>query len=291
MRRLLAGAALLAALLLSAFSPVARGEITVPAEGRVPNKSPGYCAWCSLQTLASVLADEYPDDKGLQKARDLVNVRGREPASDSYIKGPGGTFIRVKGDPGGATPDNVRDQLRRMGIAFKEKPDDRSHDVDFLRACCDRGHGAMIGMVGWPSPDGAHAIAVVDVSAEKVEFKKPGQPAVTDYAVHFIDSNDHTKTYRASLTWVKRYWSGWTVAFDPQGRRVGGRGKADGGKADGGRADLPVIPPARPAAVPTLVEALMSSGLSREQAEAAAARLDGPALPPPALPPAAPGKD
>lgn len=178
----------------------ARADVVLQRGDSVPNLEPGYCTWCSLETLANAIKRKAPDDPSVKA---MIGLRGR----------------REKSGGGPATPDIVRRQLSELGVKFQERNqilDDygrpipgRSKDLEFLKDACQRDVGAMVGVYNFPKPGSWHALAVLSISKDKEVHG-----GRSDYQVCFYDPNVPENLCYWSLTDFTTYWTGWTVAID-----------------------------------------------------------------------------
>lgn len=177
----------------------AKADVALQRGDSVPNIEPGFCTWCSLETLANALKRKAPDDPSVKALIGLRSLRERD----------GG---------GPATPEIVRKQLSALGVKFQERSQaldesgrqvsGKSKDLDFLKNACQRDVGAMVGVYNFPKTGTWHAVAVLSISKEE------SQGGNSDYQVCFYDPNLPEKLCYWGLSDFMGYWTGWAVAID-----------------------------------------------------------------------------
>lgn len=213
---------------LALFPGGAVAQLNLPDAARAANREQSYCAWVSLQVLATATAARYPGDAAHQSLKDLVRLRsGSTDVATLWRREGDGTVALVRLGPGPATPELVRRQLRQMGVRFRDRlPPDAGipgepagaarQDVGFLREACRKGHGAMVEVRDMPGSGSSHALVLLDISPQRVTFARPAGGSLEDYEVRYFDCNDPKATYRVCLSTFLRHWSGWAVVLDPR---------------------------------------------------------------------------
>lgn len=147
-------------------------QIPIPAEYRVLNRKPGFCAWCCLETIGRV-----------QKL----------PQLDGLVD-----WYEAQGD-GTATQELVALQLNILGLAFEERSYG-DQDFVFLKQHTKAGRPVVIGMKDWYyAAPGYHAVLVTEVTDDDVWMVDPNDET------KFLQ-------YSYSPKMFQLHWTGWAVA-------------------------------------------------------------------------------
>lgn len=174
-----------ALLALSLFVSSIFGRADIPIKDRVPNQSPGYCAWASLETMCR--------HQGIREGYDLLEKRKLDPDRIT----PDGWFIpRNRGDD-----YSVEQKLIELGINYRMNLTGGSKEegLKLLVETTQAGHGAMIGVKKTPTCNGSHAIVVIDINSEEFEY---------------IDSNRPGSIWVGKIDWLMWAWDGFVLAIE-----------------------------------------------------------------------------
>lgn len=150
-------------------------EVKIDVKNRVPNKEPGYCAWCSLETLARH-----------HNVKPLFNL------------------VENRGDKNEGTDRAIYRQLKKLNVKFKmqwmsKKKTDKKK-TDLIEYAIENDLGCAVGFLprafGHPS---AHMVIIIDFNKKQVEL---------------IDSSDHKRTYVKSRRWFDKYFDGSVIVIE-----------------------------------------------------------------------------
>lgn len=116
-------------------------EAKIAVKHRVSNRSPGYCAWCSLDTWGNHI-----------KSERLAGLTAYYIEHDRY-----GTS---------ATPEWINYQLDTLGVRYEHRQPGRQ-DFDFVKRHVQAGRAVM---VDYQQEGGLHAILVTNATDEEIWF-------------------------------------------------------------------------------------------------------------------------
>jgi hypothetical protein len=116
----------------------ARAEVNIDPANRIPNRPPGRCGWCALETLA--------------RHHQVKDLYGLVDAHEST-----------------ANPEDLVAVLDKFKLQYKlQNRGDR--DTAILRASCANGLGAVVGFRPLVEGGGGHIVTLVDFTDETVKL-------------------------------------------------------------------------------------------------------------------------
>lgn len=116
-------------------------EVKIDVKNRVPNKEPGYCTWCSIETLGK--------HHNIKALFDLVESRG---------------------DDNTGTDKAIYRQLRKLKVKFKMQYFG-SKKISLIEYAIKNDLGCAVGFLprAFPSPS-AHMVVITDFNKKQVKF-------------------------------------------------------------------------------------------------------------------------
>jgi len=176
---------LIITLLFPSADCVNAAEIKIDINDQVGNVAPGYCMWCSLETMGRHT-----------KRRKLYGLADRYKRQ-RFWRRENGRWAQKR--EGGATYDEAVHQLEKLDVKFYAS-DSRGDALRFIKKSCDNGIGSVIGLADWTGGTKKHAVLVTKL---------------TDKTVEFVDSNERGPTWRVDRDWFDYYWLGWAITLKP----------------------------------------------------------------------------
>lgn len=179
MRKLLLGLVLL-------FGTSTVFAADIPKESRVPNREPGYCCWCCIDTLARHL--------NIKKLKNIAQDRDKDP---DFVYGIqlGNQITWFSEEKNSGSELAVSCKLDSLRVKYRYSHFDRDH---LAKAAVD---GGVVYMKKGSFGDSAHAIVVTGYNEK--EFK-------------YIDPND-CKEHKVTRQWFDKWWSGVTLTLEAPG--------------------------------------------------------------------------
>lgn len=160
---------------------------------RVPNKEPGWCMWCCLQTLG--VKYNIPKLKTImtdieEKDKDQILMLDE----DRFVYRP----------KSAAYPDTIKRKLVKLRVKHKIQ-DFGNHDTELIKYAMQKDLGCVVvmnseGLISCFKKPGKHAVMVIDFTDEIVEFADPNVVQVN---------------YLASRDWFDKYFEGFIVVVAP----------------------------------------------------------------------------
>jgi hypothetical protein len=193
-------------LLLSAPS---WAQVTIDKKHRVANFGPGYCAWCSIETLGRHHQIEALYDLAENRSKES-SVRQWNPDKGRWVSlpyvmvshGPNyqGPWVQERRNVG--TDWGIYYKLKELGIKNRMQWTGNK-DTAIIRyamrnklGCC---FAVKEGCFGRGSS--AHAMILTNY---------------TDKTVEYIDPNDPKHVYEAKREWFDYWWTGWILVIEKQ---------------------------------------------------------------------------
>ena len=177
--------------LLLAITGVVNAQVQIAKKDRVENVSPGYCAWCSIETLGR--------HHGVEKLVGLVEKRQND--SDVYVRDQWGRLVLYKHNAG--YDWTIRDKLDKIGVKYRMS-NTGSYDTGLLKYAVKNKLGCAVAVRSGALGDGAHALTLIDYN---------------DKEVRYIDCNDKA-VYTATRKWWDYWWDGWVLVILPEERKT-----------------------------------------------------------------------
>lgn len=171
MKRILAS---ILALLL--FVQVLFADVTIADNNRVQNRPGGYCVWCCIDMIA-----RQHDHKS------LIGITDKKERA-----------TKTDGESGGASIDDIVDELKQHNVKYWIQRQGNT-DTDILKSAQKKNLPILIGLIGYPNSDSAHAVLMVGSD---------------DKNVRFIDPNHADRIYEGSWEWFFSCWDGYTAVID-----------------------------------------------------------------------------
>jgi len=116
-------------------------EVKIDVKNRMPNKAPGYCAWCSLETLARH-----------HNVKPLFNL------------------VENRGDRNEGTDREIYKQLKRLNVKFKMQWMGKKK-IGLIEYAIENDLGCAVGFLprafGHPS---AHMVIIIDFNKKQVKL-------------------------------------------------------------------------------------------------------------------------
>jgi len=166
------------------FMATSAFAIEIPSNCRIPNESPGYCAWVSLETLGRV--------HGIKQLKHLFQNRKK---SKDY------TFINHYGQW------ETHERNVGYGYAIRKELDDLKvrywmqdsgqFKTDLLKHA--KTHGCVVTLKPSDICDEAHCIIITNIN---------------DKNVWFYNCNCPNDKWIASRAWFNYYWTGMVVVLE-----------------------------------------------------------------------------
>lgn len=199
MRKFVAALLLLFVLSSSVFS-----QVIIKKESRILNRSPGYCAWCCIETLGR--------HQKIESLYNLVDNRAKEftwawnEQKKSWEKSP---YVMV--DHGNYKSFELRspgphralaNKLDELKVKYRYQ-NYYNYDKTLLKEAIKNKQGCLVVVKCYwgdsnPQHD-THAIILLDYN---------------ENGVHFFDPNDVEHTYTATHKWFDYYWVGYVLVID-----------------------------------------------------------------------------
>ena len=132
---------------LLAISAASLAAPRIDAANQVPNEQPGYCVWCSLESIA--------------RQRQIAPLIGLKK------------MRKDAGLPARVGPDAVEHQLGSLGVRFKQAMPG-TKDYSFIQKALAADRPVAIGLT---SPNGKHMVVLTDLAqdtATLVDSEVPG---------------------------------------------------------------------------------------------------------------------
>lgn len=160
--------------------------VEIPENCRVPNEDPGYCSWCSIETIARC--------NGINELYDLIQER-KDLKVDIYVDKDG---KQKEFDAHSGYHFSIRRRLDKSGLSYYyQYPGD--YRTDLLKRYANK-YGVVWNRKplrrGWAG----HAMVLTHFDDKKVKFWDPNHP-------EFI--------YTASREWFDYWWDGCMIAIMP----------------------------------------------------------------------------
>lgn len=177
-------------------------QVDIDSKNRVENFGPGYCAWCSIETLGR--------HHGIKKLFDLAKNRSKEsdvrqwdgtqwvPQPYVVVEYGPGQYVQEKRNVG--TDYGVYRKLNSLGVKYRMQwSGDYSHKliqyaVKNKLGCCFAVRATAFG-----PKSSAHAMVLTNFDDKNIEC---------------IDPNDPASVYVYSREWFDRYWTGWILVIE-----------------------------------------------------------------------------
>jgi hypothetical protein len=165
-------------------------NINIEEQHRIQNRSPGYCAWCCIETLGR--------NQGIKQLEGLTDARSKD--SDITEK----RLVQIDLDMWEeqeviAYPKNVgylpeiRRKLDLLRVKYKITEWDREHLKEAVQK-----HGCVVYMKTNPVMPGPHAVVLTDY---------------TDKIFRYIDPNG-CHCWEGSREWFDYYWDGVAISLE-----------------------------------------------------------------------------
>ena len=138
---------ILSMILLLILTPFLAADARIKVKDRIPNSYPGYCVWCSLETLGR-----------------HQGVKGLFGLTDWYKR---------SGLDGGAAERQVQRQLDMLGIRHRQQWGG-TYDSRSVKRSCQEGNGCVVGFVGRSY---GHAVILTAWRDGIVRYVDPNWPA------------------------------------------------------------------------------------------------------------------
>ena len=162
-------------------------QVEIPEDTIVPNRSPGYCSWCNLETLGK--------HHGLVELTGLVDRKQQL----KYWCNKDGKWI----ENGGARISDLSAELKRLHIDHVAQENNKSPDI--IKNACVKKLGCIAHVIDYPNQGDAHSIIVTNWSESD--------------SITFIDPNNTSAIYRCSYTWFEKHWIGSAITIDNRRRQ------------------------------------------------------------------------
>ncbi len=162
------------------FLTISLFAIEVPKSQRIPNRSPGYCAWTSLESLGLY--------HGIEELKNLTEKRSQEP--DRWVYRERWGWIYEKRNEG--CDEAIVEKLSALKVKHCVS---YTGEYNWKMLNYTDNHGCVVGMKASAFGE-PHAIILTKFNNKKVEF---------------IDPNEVDKVYVADIEWFNFYWDGFCV--------------------------------------------------------------------------------
>ena len=195
-------------LLLLVFSSSSFSQVVIKKENRVLNKSPGFCAWCCLETLGRHHKIEPLYD--LQDNREKEFTWEWDARNKKWIKSPylwtdyGSYKLKEHRSPG--THRALVNKLDSLNIKYRYQ-NHYNYSKTLIKEAIKNKQGCLVVVKWWTDDNGkpiadsshTHAIVLLDYNDDGIEF---------------FDPNDTECTYTASHQWFNHYWTGYVLVVE-----------------------------------------------------------------------------
>ncbi len=184
-------------------------QVEIDKKHRIENFGPGYCAWCSIETLGRHI--------GIEALHDLAKNRSKESSVKQWNSDKGvwvplpyvmvshgynynGPWVQEKRNVG--TDWGVYWKLTELRVKFKMQWTGEK-DTKLIKYAIKNNLGCAFavkkGCFGKNSS--AHAMVLTNYDDKKVEY---------------IDPNDPGNVYEATREWFDHWWSGWVLVLEKE---------------------------------------------------------------------------
>lgn len=166
--------------------------IDLDKKDRVPNQSPGYCAWASIETLGR--------HHHIEPLIDLVEKRKKDP--DIYIQNfdeHGREFLVLQQKHIG-TDAVIKEKLDQLKVKYKITST-RSEDRSLLSYANDQ--GVIVGVKTGARGPAAHIIVLTYYD---------------DKIIKFYDCNYPNEIWLGSREWFDHWWTGLSILIENENK-------------------------------------------------------------------------
>lgn len=187
-----------------AFVSSAFSQITLKTEHCVLNRTPGYCAWCCLETLGNYHKIEalygLVEKRSQESDFKEWDKKKKEWVKEPYVWVDYGTyFTKEHVSPGSAQA--VKNKLNALKVKYRLQ-ESGNLDKDIFRYGIHNKLGVIIVVRDWTEKTSVtHAILVQNYDEKGITF---------------FDPNDVKSNYTATWEWVDRYWTGYAIVIEKQ---------------------------------------------------------------------------
>lgn len=187
-------------LLVLAFPLSAHAQLKVVQKLCVKNRSPGYCAWASIETLGN--------HHKIPQLKNLLELRSKE----SHIKIWDGSkwvsepvvFVNHNGEKKKIPVHTgyefaIEQKLKELKVKFTLQSTN-SRSTDLIQMAIKNKLGCSVGFKAGAFGTGAHAITITDFNEQTFSYVDPNHPHVE-------------QTW--SRAWFDYWWSGYVLVIYP----------------------------------------------------------------------------
>jgi len=167
------------------------GEVHIPTKCCVPNQSPGYCAWASLETLGNYLR--------IKPLYGLMESRKKDPPfvrRTWWVDFDGFHEMLYSIDNNYGAWDSIQEKLISLGVKHKIQRNGVFNKT-LIRESIRENLGCLVAVnSGLPTCDGSHGIIITDFS---------------DTGYKYVDTNNINVDFYGTMQWFDRNWDGLVV--------------------------------------------------------------------------------
>lgn len=181
-------------------------QVSISKEHRIENFGPGYCAWCSIETLGR--------HHGIKKLYNLAENRSKESGVKQWDAEKGkwvplpyvmveygqGQWVQEKRNVG--TDYGIYRKLNSLGVSYQMQwSGDYSHKMIKYAMKNKLGCCFAVRSKAFGPKSSAHAMVLTDFNDKNIEC---------------IDPNNPSEIYVYTREWFDTHWSGWILVIEKE---------------------------------------------------------------------------